>query len=388
MATQQTFSFFEIDGATIERPKKPTQEGPRWTPPTRFATVPERPVTFSPAPPASGRAGKKLGLGSPPNPSPSPADSVSPPQLESPAPESSASESSASESTASESTASLSETSREGILRHLRSQVRCISTPSVDRAAVFSTGCAALDQLLPHRGLRLDAFTEWVAETESCGAATLALVAAASLLNSQATSGPLVVVDPEGTFYPPAAVALGVAAERVIWVRPRRHADTVWAIDQSLRCASVAAVWASVRTRLDDRDARRFQLAAETGSTPGLLIRPPGVRGQPSFADARFHVAAAGRNISRSEAAGGAFHPTGDSFFRTWRVTLDRCRGSGVGAGVWIEMDENARLRSLTASEMAQPHETSALHLASRLADPAASRRATRRSESLRQRRA
>ena len=35
----------------------------------------------------------------------------------------------------------------------------------------------AIDQLLPHGGLRTDAITEWVAEAEGCGAATLSLIA-------------------------------------------------------------------------------------------------------------------------------------------------------------------------------------------------------------------
>ena len=34
-------------------------------------------------------------------------------------------------------------------------------------------------------------------------------------------AGPLVIVDCEGTFYPPAAVSLGVPSERMILLRPR-----------------------------------------------------------------------------------------------------------------------------------------------------------------------
>ncbi len=268
---------------------------------------------------------------------------------------------------------------REAILNQLRSRVGCITEAPEESVPTFSTGVGSVDAMLPQRGLKLDTLTEWVAETTTSGAATLAMAATASLLHSHSMlSGPLVVVDPEGTFYPPAAFSLGIPAERIVWVRPPRHADTVWAIDQALRCQAVAAVWAHVGDRLDDRDARRLQLAAEIGSTPGLLVRPSSVRGKPSFADVRFHVSQKGvRPLIEAKRP--------DPFVRVWRVTLERCRGASVGAGAWVTMDENAKLRSLAASEVAtwldpmhrtktehsHDHEkTAAMRLASRLADP------------------
>ncbi len=266
---------------------------------------------------------------------------------------------------------------RSGILGQLRAKVGCISTaPQANCHATFSTGSEAIDRWLPGRGLRVDAITEWVAEAEGSGAAALALVAAANHLRGHGR-GPLVVVSDRPSFYPPAAVALGIPAERIVWICPSHHADRVWSIDQALRCESVAAVWAMLGAGLDDRDARRFQLAAEAGRTPGLFLRPAATRHQPSFAEIRLHVA--NRNHSRPSELDGL--PDSDDGGRLLQVTLDRCRGGRLGEKVWIQIDDQGRIATVHFQRqdlehpMLQPQaaakdEKIALHLASELAHP------------------
>jgi protein ImuA len=302
--------------------------------------------------------------------------------------------------------------SPESLVRHLRAQIGCVTTASPETNATFSTGADCVDRLLPRGGLRINGITEWTAGAAGCGAASLAMIAAATRLSKAA--GPLVVVGGEGTFYPPAAVSLGVSDDRILWVRPSRHADLVWAIDQSLRCETVAAVWAHVGPHLDDRDARRFQLAAETGNTPGLFIRPASLRGRPSFTDVRFHVtgqlpefevapmAQSQQNhnpkrqrgtpqdrLSLANASGYQENATSVSARRQSRlihITLDRCRGGGVGRSVLVEVDGRAGVREIETQrpetqrpeitlaspfiDSANNHEAATVRLASELAHP------------------
>ena len=236
-------------------------------------------------------------------------------------------------------------------LDQLRDQIGCITaaTTPTDHQPKLSTGSGAIDGMIPAGGLRFDAITEWVAAADGSAAAALSLIAAAECLRQ--TTGPLVVVCPPDYFYPPAAVALGIPATRIIWVRPNQHADTVWSIDQALRCSAVAAVWAPVAARLDDRDARRFQLAAEIGNTPGLLIRPAAVRGRPTFADIRFHIAPAA-SIDGN---------------RTIQITLDRCRGGQIGLKMLVQISDTGNILQVTSRDQ---HESTPLHLASQLAQP------------------
>ena len=287
---------------------------------------------------------------------------------------------------------------RDSVLRKLRNDLGCVLPGAENEAqTIYSTGSRAMDEMLPRGGLRRDAITEWVAGSESSGAAALSLIAAANLLSISVKSGPLVVVCGESGFYPPAAVALGLAVDRIIWVRPKRHADLVWSIDQALRCESVAAVWAHAGAHLDDRDARRFQLASEAGKTAGLFVRPAASRGRPSFAEVRFHV---GHLISPPEyepidcvvsTQGSIRSEVAKQSHRGLAVTVDRCRGGVAGQQIAVQIDDRGNLHAVpwhhessgsTGCSGDNRHETAAVHLASELAHPktakrvAASRRA------------
>ena len=232
-----------------------------------------------------------------------------------------------------------------------------------EQPVVFSAGGPPLDSLLPHGGLRPGTLVEWVCGAGRSGATLLAMIAAAEILRHEASGGrPLVVVDGLGgegeSFYPPAAISLGIPADSMIVVRKRRghtRGDLVWAIDQALRSGAVAAVYAEIGDWLDPADARRLQLAAESGGAVGLLVRPadspasgsrsiggPGTRStaarmlggtaarttavrrpavRSSFADVRWAV-------SSLPGHGG----------RRLRVELSRCRGGVTGGSREIEI--------------------------------------------------
>jgi hypothetical protein len=182
---------------------------------------------------------------------------------------------------------------REELLRELRSQlgrsaIVAAEAGEAEAAPVFSSGAAAIDRLLPGGGLRHGMLVEWLAERPSCGAGTLGLLAAREACRA---GGMLVVLDRAGMFYPPAAVGWGIDPTRLIVVRPRTPRDEIWAAVQSLRSPVVAAMWTMI-DRLDSRNFRRLQLAAEAGRALGVLVRGASARGQPSWADVRLGVKA------------------------------------------------------------------------------------------------
>jgi protein ImuA len=116
-------------------------------------------------------------------------------------------------------------------------------------------------------------------------------------------------------------------------------------LDQALRCPGVAAALAWPE-KLDGRTFRRLQLAAEEGGALGLLMRPEHVRHEPSWAEVRLLVE------PRPVATPGGG--------RRLTIQLLRCRGGAGGGDVEVEIDDETRV----------------VHLAPRLAHPAASRRA------------
>ncbi len=260
---------------------------------------------------------------------------------------------------------------REELLRKLRAQLgRAVTMGTATEAetTTFSTGVAAIDRLLPGGGLQHGMLVEWLAELPGCGAATLGLLAAREACRA---GGMLVVLDRAQTFYPPAAVGWGVDPARLIVVRPRTARDEIWAAVQSLRSPVVAAVWTMI-DRLDSRNFRRLQLAAEAGRTLGVLVRGASARGQPSWADVRLGVGT--RQGDRETRRQGAEDGRHVSLSPPLLVSLSRSRGGRSGGSVRIEIDEAAH----DVREVVTHHDTHPLPVVAELADPAASTHSAR----------
>ncbi|WP_391560926.1 ImuA family protein [Roseimaritima multifibrata] len=229
-------------------------------------------------------------------------------------------------------------------VRRLQQQVARLegSNRVVDQPAV-SCGVPPLDALLPRGGFSTSGMVEWLATSPGGGARLLSMLAAAACLRVR--SGPLLVVDQAGTFYPPAAIQLGIPADRLIWVRPSERQDQVWAIDQGLRCGAIAAVWSPLGSWLDDRDARRFQLAAETGNTQAFFVRPGAVHGEPSHAEVRWYVAQKeSEDLSQTAASESVEGSSG----REIRATLARCRGGQINRSATFIVSEQGTIDAVS----------------------------------------
>lgn len=256
------------------------------------------------------------------------------------------------------------------MLETLRQQMRRIETAQrpADESRV-SSGCVALDRLLPGGGFGRGTLVEWLSDGIGHGAGTLALVAARQAVGGGANAGQsdadrafcsargaIVIVDDRETFYPPAAVQLGIDLEQVIVLRAAGLRERQWAWDQALRCPGVAVVWGHVE-RLDDRWFRRWQLAVEAGGGIGFLLRSTRMRGRPSWADVQLVA-----------------QPLPSQGDRRWRIEVTRARGGPAGGAVELEMDEvTATLREASRSD-----EPRSLSLAAELARATSGRRSAR----------
>jgi hypothetical protein len=221
---------------------------------------------------------------------------------------------------------------------------------------VVPSGFRPLDALLPAGGMRRGSLVEWItgnADATGSGAVTLAFAVACQLAapagrhDDQRSRGTIVVVDRAGWFHPP-AVLPWLEGRQLVVARPSRDEDEIWAIDQSLRCCSVAAVLAWPRAAAWSQSAapslrprsprhwttamRRWQLAARASGAVGLLVRPHAARGEPSWAEARISVAPlpGGTLLERPlrlAAAGGAWSGADPDVERWSEVSIDLARG-------------------------------------------------------------
>ncbi|WP_148715652.1 translesion DNA synthesis-associated protein ImuA [Chitinolyticbacter meiyuanensis] len=132
--------------------------------------------------------------------------------------------------------------------------------------AVLPSGHVALDAELPGGGWGLGQINELL---HVPGLGELRLLWPAL----RQSRGRVVLVAPPWPPYAPAWAQAGIAPERLIWVRPQAPADVLWALEQTLAepdCAAALGWW---HGRLDDRHARRLQLAARRGQGAGFLLR-------------------------------------------------------------------------------------------------------------------
>src|SRR5262245_26468545 len=261
------------------------------------------------------------------------------------------------------------------LLERLRERIASLERPAdCGEQSVVSTGCPGLDRVLPFEGVRRGSLTEWLSERAGSGAESLALLLTREACRDR---GVVVFLDRERQVYPPAVVAAGIDAERLIVVHPETEADELWAADQALRSRAAGAVWLW-RERLRQHDFRRLRLAAECGGAIGVLLRPARVLGQTTWADVQLVVRpreAEDRGQKTEDRAVGrlssVFCPL-SSTSRRLQVEVTRCRGHGDPQIVEVELDDvSGALRAVG------PHETLRVSVPPRLADPAASRRAT-----------
>jgi protein ImuA len=102
-----------------------------------------------------------------------------------------------------------------------------------------------------------------------------------------------------GAPYGPGLDEAGIAPEHLIRVATRCNRDTLWAMEEALRCRPVGVVIGELRTSATDQVAtRRLALAAAAGNTLGLVLRTVPDDG-PSVAATRWMIGAAGPGSER-----------------------------------------------------------------------------------------
>ena len=298
---------------------------------------------------------------------------------------------------------------RNAVVRRLAEKLQHFKRPDRQGGTKgqYSTGFQALDVLLPDGGIGDGALVEWLSDGPGSGAGTLAFAVTVHRLAADPARAACVVVDPSREFYPPAIHRWKHDPDRVIVVHPPNARETLWSVEQALRCPGVGVV-VSWLDAIGAHAFRRLQLAGESGGGVGLLLRPAVYRAEPSWAAVRFLVGALpGRPMDHPEVTrpeewvarpesskgvvgvrqgivGTSATPIEDSgratlsvdsgratlprprrathFGRRLRVELVHCRGRLAAGSVELEIDD----------------ETSDVRLVSQLADPTAPTRRAR----------
>ena len=221
-----------------------------------------------------------------------------------------------------ESEAPLSAQERAGIKAKLRREINRLehNGRALEKTAI-STGCPALDAILPWQGLPQGGLHIVQGKPGDGAAFGFSGVLAGRL---RAENGFVIWIQRKvdgletGTPYGPGLGPLGVNTRRLLMVKTRRDVDLLWSMEEALRCSDLAViVGEGVVPNLTA--ARRLQLAAEAGGTTALLIVPSSAT--VSVAALTYWRVAAARAPATTLPT---LHPV-------WDVELVRCRGGKPG---------------------------------------------------------
>lgn len=155
-----------------------------------------------------------------------------------------------------------------------------------------ATGHPALDAQLPGGGWPVGAISE-ILQAQS-GQHEWRLLLPALI---RAGLGPVVVlVGAPHVPFGPGLVSQGFDARRLLWVSAATPAERLWAAEQALRCAEVAAVLAWLPQARGEQ-LRRLQIAASAHSKLLFVMRPAAAQSESSPAVLRLLVASAAPGV-------------------------------------------------------------------------------------------
>jgi protein ImuA len=240
---------------------------------------------------------------------------------------------------------------RIGFLRETLARIEAQTSPAEARAnAVWRAHKAerialgtlgfSLDRVLGG-GLQTGALHDIVAADPRDGAAASAFVCALAIRFGRARSRGVFVwivedmgAREEGLPYAPGLRLHGLDPARLILVRTTNVRDTLWVMEEALKCKGISAVLAETWAKARDYSltvSRRLALAARAGGTAGLL-RHAAASGEAdaitSAAATRFEIAA--RRSLPLPAAGRGPPLPGPA---TWGVRVARMRAGAAGLG-------------------------------------------------------
>jgi protein ImuA len=185
-------------------------------------------------------------------------------------------------------------------------------------AAVFGSGFAALDAVLPGGGWPAGALTELLLPHPGVGELRLLAPVLAQLQQQERW---LMWFDPPAEPCPWALQSLGLRAQQMVLVRSafvppgqekarlgkgpkgtkgaERGTGALWALEHALKSGHVGAVLAWLPLRLPADALRRLQLAAQGHAGPAFLLRDEAAARQASPAALRLQLAAAAPDALR-----------------------------------------------------------------------------------------
>ncbi|WP_295810385.1 inducible mutagenesis protein A [uncultured Nitratireductor sp.] len=241
----------------------------------------------------------------------------------------------------------------EALRRRIATQERLIPTPRPS----LKLGLEALDAALPGSGLKTGALHEILPATHGDVAAGLGFGICLLARLVRQRPGPILWAAPthlensQGALYPPGLAALGLDPNRLIRIEVRKPIDVLWALEEGLSHAPLAAavgILPDNARAYDFAASRRLGLRAARQGVTAFVMRGRQASAETTAAETRWSVASLPA-VTHFSGRSGPGAPR-------WRLALLKCR-QGISR------------RSSKGWDVEWDHETLSFRLSAPLAD-------------------
>jgi protein ImuA len=219
-------------------------------------------------------------------------------------------------------------------IHRLQGSERLSTTQRVD------FGLAPLNNSFPNATFPLGVVHEFISSNPETAAATTSFVAGLTgcLMDK---AGVCVWVSTQRLVNPPALKQFGIEPDRVVFVDVGKERDVLWAVEEALKCESLASVVGEV-CNLDFTASRRLQLAVENSRTTGFVLRDRPRDLNPNACAARWKITPLAGKVPIAGMPGLGFP--------RWAVELLRVKNGNPGK--WeLEWEAGRFQPSLNSSE-------------------------------------
>ncbi len=134
-----------------------------------------------------------------------------------------------------------------------------------------STNLGPIEQVFPNGVFPTGAIHEFICNSREDAATASGFIS--SLLSSLPQEHSLCLwISTSTAMFPPSIRSFGLPADRIVFVCMNREKDTLWAMEEALKCKGITAVIAELR-ELSFMQSRRLQLAVEKSKVTGFVLR-------------------------------------------------------------------------------------------------------------------
>jgi len=135
----------------------------------------------------------------------------------------------------------------------------------------LDTALGPIREAFPNGSFPLAAIHEFISNSAESSVATSGFVASV-LSPLMGSSGTVIWIGTARTIFPPALKGFGLQPHQFIFIDLKNERDVVWAMNEALKCDSLAAVVGEIRD-LTFTASRRLQLTVEESKVTGFVLR-------------------------------------------------------------------------------------------------------------------